>query len=310
MLLCLASTAQGKIVDGVVAVVDNQAVTFSEVRQAAGDALAVDAGEADSLLREERDPAKVRAWIAPLVDTLLVRRELSKAGQGVVDSDVERVVESVRKQNNLDEAGFRKALELEGLSLPAYRARLRWQLERTALLRARKAKELSVTAEEARDWYREQGERYAEGGEVRLAVLTLPYGVEGEKDRTLQAHLAARAAAELLGAGKKLDEVAGLLSGRFGAVRLLPGDFMKEEDLPDDLRKEVRRLRTGELSAPFFTEEGARVISVLARRGGTLPDFAAVKDAVTEELTDRRSEKAFADIMVALRSEAAVGYRY
>jgi peptidyl-prolyl cis-trans isomerase SurA len=295
---------------GVVAIVDNLAVSFSEVRQAAAEGLGVDAAEADELLREEKDPAKVHAWIAPLVDALLVRRELARTGQGVADAAVDRAVESIRKQNGLDVAAFRKAVEGEGMSYEAYRSRLRWQLERSALLRARKAKEISVTVDEAREWFLQQADRYAEGGEVKLGVLVLPFGDEGARDRLLGAHQAARAASALLAEGKKFDEVARLLPERFPTVQYVAGDFMAEEELPDDVRKEVRRLRTGEVSPPFFTEEGGRVVSVLARRGGKTPGFADVREAVTEELADRRSERAFTDLMVELRRDSVVEYRY
>lgn len=311
LLLLPAVAAHGKIVDGVVAVVDNQAVTFSEVRKAASEALSVDAGEADSILREEKDPAKVKGWISPLVDSLLVRRELSKAGQAVTEADLDRVVASIRAQNRLDEAAFRKALEGEGMTYDAYRARLRWQLERSALLRARKGKEISVTDEEAREWFFAQSERYAEGGEVRLDLLVFPYGESGEeKERVLPAHLAARAAVELLASGKRIEELPSLLSGRFPGVRFVAGGFVTFEDLPPEMVREVRRLRTGESSAPFFTAEGGRLAVLRERRGGKAPAFADVKEQVVEELTERRSEKAFADLMEELRRGAVVEYRF
>jgi peptidyl-prolyl cis-trans isomerase SurA len=223
---------------------------------------------------------------------------------------VDRVVESVRKQNGLDEAAFRKALETEGMTFEAYRARLRWQLERSALLRVRKGKEASVTAEEAREWFLRNGDRYAAGGEVKLAVLLFPLGEGSDREKLVSAHRAAQAAAELVAQGKGFAEAAKILSGRFGDVGYQGGDFLPEADLPEELRREVRRLDPGEVSPPFFTSDGGRVVSVLARRGGKVPDFADVKDQVVEELSEKRGEKAFRDAMEELRREAAVEYRY
>jgi peptidyl-prolyl cis-trans isomerase SurA len=92
-------------------------------------------------------------------------------------------------------------------------------------------------------------------------------------------------------------------------VRLIEADFMKVDDLAADLARELHRLRAGETSAPFFTPDGARVVRLLERRGGTLPEFPALKDALTEELTDRRSEKAFSDLMNELKKSAAIEIR-
>jgi hypothetical protein len=48
---------------------------------------------------------------------------------------------------------------------------------------------------------------------------------------------------------------------------------------------------------------------VKARRGGTLPEFPALKDSLAEELADRRSEKAYADILAELKKAASIDIR-
>jgi parvulin-like peptidyl-prolyl isomerase len=86
----------------------------------------------------------------------------------------------------------------------------------------------------------------------------------------------------------------------------MSSDFIKTEELSPEVQREVRRLRTGETSQPFFTEAGAHIVTVAERRGGTLPELAAVRESIDEELTDRRSEKAYADILAELKKNASV----
>jgi parvulin-like peptidyl-prolyl isomerase len=50
-------------------------------------------------------------------------------------------------------------------------------------------------------------------------------------------------------------------------------------------------------------------VRLIERRGGKLPDFSAVRDALADELADRRSEKAYADLMDELKRSAAIDIR-
>jgi parvulin-like peptidyl-prolyl isomerase len=106
-----------------------------------------------------------------------------------------------------------------------------------------------------------------------------------------------------------MKETVALLQAANPGVRLVEADFMKADDLSADLVRELHRLRAGETSAPFFTGDEARIVRLVERRGGTPPDFATLKDTLAEELTDRRSEKAYADVMNDLKKSASIEIR-
>src|SRR4030067_2118370 len=83
------------------------------------------------------------------------------------------------KTNKMSEADFRAVLDREGLSPAGYRRRLRWQIERSTIVRAKKLKEVIVTEEETRAYYRENAERFLVGAEVRLAAVYIPVSAAG-----------------------------------------------------------------------------------------------------------------------------------
>lgn len=303
--------ASARVVDGVVATVDGEPVTLSELRDSISEALGVPPGDADAYLREERDPARILRWIEPLVESILVRKELERTGQPVTEAEIDRVVESVRRSNNLSEADFVQALSREGLTLANYRRKLRWQLERGAVVRARKLREVTVTEEESKKYYEANAERFREGGEVRLEVLLFPVppGGGSSGEGILHARVAAQQAAELVRAGRPFPEVAERVSAAHPGTRRLDTGLEKEEDLAPEVRREVRKLLTGVPSAPFLTESGIQIVAVRERRGGTLPPYAALREALAEELASHRSEKAYADILSELKGTAAVDVR-
>ena len=309
-LLLSAGAAFPRVIDGVVALVNEEPVTYSEVRESVSEGMGIPVGDADALLREERDPAPVLRWIGSLVDSVLVRKELERLGQPIAETEIDKALESVRKGNNLNEAQFIELLGKEGISLPAYRRRIRWQMERGAIVRARKYKEVMVTEGEVRDYFRESGERFLAGAQVRLETLFFPIASAQPRDEdAAQARIAVQQAAEAVRAGRTFAEAEASVRGTFPKVQLHAADFVTTEDLLPELQREVRRLRAGESSSPFFAEAGAYLLRVVERRGGAPGDFSAVKDALTEELTDRRSEKAYSDILSELKRSASIDVR-
>ncbi|MBP2687149.1 MAG: hypothetical protein H6Q81_2054 [Deltaproteobacteria bacterium] len=271
-MLLSAGAAFPRVIDGVVSLVNEEPVTFSEVRESVSEGMGIPVGDADALLREERDPRAVLRWIEALVDSVLVRKELERLGQPIAETE--------------------------------------WQMERGAIVRARKYKEVMVTESEVRDYFRESGERFLVGSKVRLETLFFP--IDSAPSAGLdaaQARIALQQAAEAVRSGRTFAEAEALVRGTFPKVQFHAAGFVTTEDLLPDLQREVRRLRAGEASPPFFTEAGAFLLRVVERQGGTPGDFSAVKDALTEELTDRRSEKAFSDILSELRRAASIDVR-
>jgi len=308
----LAATpfASARVVDGIVAVVNDEPITFSEFRDSVAESLGIPAGDADLYLREEKDAARVVQGIENLVESVLVRQELKKTGQEISPKEIDRAVESVRTNNNLSEADFRAALEKDGLTLEAYRRRLQWQMERGAIVRAKRFKDVTVTDEEIRTYYRANSERFLVGAEVRMETLLLPFPPgEQDKDQVVRMRIAAQQAAEAVRTGLTLAEAARLYVASIPGASVFSSDFVKTEDLLPEIQKEIRRLQTGETSPLFFTESGGHLVTVLARRGGTLPELAAVKESLAEELVDRRSEKAFGDILADLKKAASIDIR-
>jgi peptidyl-prolyl cis-trans isomerase SurA len=310
LVLLSAGAAHSRVIDGVVALVNDEPVTFSEVRESVSEGMGIPVGDADILLREERDPRAVLRWIESLVESVLVRKELERMGQPVAEGEIDRAVESVRKANGLDEPQFRALLAREGISPEAYRRRLRWQMERGAIVRARKFKEVTVTEAEVRDYFHENAERFLVGAQVRVETLFFP-AASGDRaaEEAAQARIAVQQASEAVRAGRSLAEALEAVRGVYPRAQLHAADFVPTEDLLPELQREVRRLRSGESSPPVFTAEGAYLLRVVERRGGKLGDFSSVKDALTEELADRRSEKAYADLLSELKRSASIDVR-
>lgn len=303
----LPAVSAARIVDGIVAVVNDEPITYSEFRESVAENMGIPEGDADIYLREETDRNRILSGIETLVDSVLVRQALAKLGDSVSGRAVDRAVDSVMKSNKMSEAEFRQLLASEGISPNAYRRRIRWQLERSAIVRAKKMKEVTVTEEEMRAFFRENAERFLKGGEVRLETLYLPFPAGTDNaDAIARTRIAAQQAADYVRSGMTFDEVARLLGSGVPDASVVSSDFVKTDDLVPEIAREVHLLKTGQASPPVSAGSGIYLVKVLGRRGGSLPEFSTVKEALQEELVNRRSERAFAEILVELKKAATI----
>lgn len=310
LLAVVVPRSDARIVDGVVAVVNGDPVTFSEFRESVAEMLGIPEGDADLYLREERDRSRVLKGIETLVESVLVRQRLEALGQGISDKEVEQAVVSVQKNNGMSAEEFQAALEREGLSPSAFRRRIRWQMERGAIVRALKLRAVTVTEEEVRLYFEENEERFRKGGEIRVEILHLPVPpmVEGS-EQAVASRIAAQKAAEGIRAGLSFAEAVRLVNPTVPGATVMEPGFLKTEELTPEIGREVDRLRTGQVSSPVFTPEGGFIVRVLERRGGTAPPFEELRSRLTEELVDRRSEQSYADILSDLKREATIDIR-
>jgi len=303
--------AGARIVDGVIAVVNGDPVTYSEFRESVAEMLRIPEGDADLYLREERNRSRILQGIETLVESVLVRQRLETLGQAVSDTEVEQAVLSVQKNNGMSADEFRAALEREGVTPLAFRRRIRWQMERGAIVRALRIKAVTVTEEEVRRYFEENEERFRKGGEVRVEILYLPVpeATAGDGEEAVAQRIAAQQAAEGIRAGLTLAEALRLVAPTVPGATVMEPGFLKTEELAPEIGREVARLRTGEVSSPVFTAEGGFIVRVLERRGGTLPPFEELRERLTEELVDRRSEQSYSDILTELKREATIDIR-
>ena len=243
----------------------------------------------------------------PLVDSVLVRKEAEKLGQPIAEGEIDKAVESVRKANGMSEAQFAELLGKEGISLPAYRRRLRWQMERSDRPGAqvqgghgdgkRGARLLPGERGTVPRWGRRSGSR-------RSSSRSPPRSPR----RRRRAGADRRAAGGRGGpGGTHLRRGAGVGS-RNVSLSIHAADFVTTEDLLPEPAAGSSPSAGRESSSPFFAEAGAYLLRVVERRGDAR-GFLRGEGRFDRGLTDRRSEKAYSDLLSELKRSASIDVR-
>src|SRR6266850_2773350 len=169
------------LVDRIVAVVNKDVITYSELNEAVG--------MAERQLRRQGTPAPERAVLERqmLERLILDKAQLQLAretGIRVDELQLDRAVERIAQSNNMTLAEFRRALESDGVPFDAWRNDVRQQMLMQRL-REREVENRVQVSETEVDVFLEQQKSRPEGAEYNLAhiLVRVPEGASPERIR-------------------------------------------------------------------------------------------------------------------------------
>jgi len=262
---CGAAGAQRVgLVDRIVAVVNRDVVTASELRER------VEATERQ--LRRQGTPLPERALLErQLLERLVLERiQLQLAEENGIRVDevqLDRTIERIAQDNHLTLAQFRQALEADGIAFRRFRAEVRTQIV-LQRLREREVDERIEVSEAEVDLHLEQ-QRAGDDGRVEynLAHILVRLPEQATPERIAEARAKAeRARAEAL-AGADFGRLAASHSDAADALAGGQMGWRSAERLPELFVAALRAMRPGEVSEVLRSPAGFHVLKLLEVRG-------------------------------------------
>ncbi len=294
------------LVDRIVAVVNKEVITLSELNEAMG--------AATRQLRRQGTQAPPREVLERqmLERLILDKAQLQMAketGIRVEETQVDRAVQRVAEQNKLTLADFRAALERDGIPFDAFRSDLRDQIVLTRLREREVDDKIQVSDTEIDLFLQETSAQSAERAEYNLAHILVRVPEQATPERIE----AARAKAE------KARAEAG--SGDFGAIAASYSDapdalqggalgWRSADRLPELFAVAVAKLGSGQVSEVLKSSAGFHVLKLLERRGAPAPNVPIVQTRIRHILirtSETMSEAEARRRLLGLRERIASG---
>jgi peptidyl-prolyl cis-trans isomerase SurA len=296
ILAVLAGTAMAEVVDRIVAVVNNDVITLSELQNM------TKAIEAQSGIKPTSRHAKEiqHKMLETLIDRKLALAEAKRRGITVSPKDVDKAIEQFKKNNNIpDDATLIKMLSNAGLSFKEFKQQIANQMIQQRLMAMVVGTKVMVSNAEVRRLY---DQKFKSGGtaQVHLMILKLPFppgATEAQKEEVKQK--AATILSEVKGGGS-FQEAAGKFS-------LNPTDvgFVSQSDLDPRLADHLRNLKPKEM-IPVETPNGYQLIQLASRRAGEARPFAEVAPQIRKMLQQEEMAKYFKEWVKTLRQKAHI----
>lgn len=314
LYLALAGSALADVVDRVVAIVNDEVITLSEVNEEGKPLLQrvaenVPASELEDALQEAR-----RTIIEKMIEKKIMLQEAVKAKISISDDEVQMALDRILEKNRTTVEKFREEIAKLGMTEAQYRENLKEQVLSSKLVSLEIRSKVIVPEEKIIDYYdTHYTDRLEEGGYYLLQI-----GISLQGEETAAADKIARKQE----AKKKIEEVRGLaLTGQdFKALARkysdLPsaadgGDIgvLRKDEMPPAMFDAIAKTETGQLTEIIETGTGYQFFKVLSGQEGQIiakVPYESVKDEIYETLYQQEMEGRFAEWLKNKKSRAYI----
>jgi peptidyl-prolyl cis-trans isomerase SurA len=296
-LLAVLSAGNGsaKVVDRIVAEVNDEVITMSELQKASK---SIEEQEGISPKGKE-DKGLEHQMLETLIDRKLAKAEAKRRGIKVDDKELNEALENFKKQNHLpDEDSFNKALTKAGLTLAEIKEKIADQLTQERLLSMTVGLKAVVSESQVRQFY---DEKYKAGGtQLHLLTIKIPYPPGATEAQQEEVKKQAENIFNAVKGGATFQDAAQKYS-----LTATDVGFVPENELDPKLSQFLGKLSPKEV-APVVTPQGIQLIQLLERRSGQAQPYEEVAPQIRRMLTQKEMEKQFSVWVKTLRENAHI----
>jgi peptidyl-prolyl cis-trans isomerase SurA len=293
------------LMERVVAVVNNDAITLGELEEAMA------AARADARQRPPgTDEQMKREFLNRFIESRLQLQEAEREKIAVEESEIdEELLERLKKSNMKDLEEFKNLIKAQGLNYDSVRKRMRENIKMSKIVRRKVSIRVTVTDPEI-DRYLDENRAKLETGLSYHArhILIVPEGA-----LTDAAWEAARIRAEVvrnqLRGGADFAELAGKHSG--DATAKGGGDLgpLKRGELAHDIETRILALNVGQVSEPYRSDLGYHIFRLEAKDGLEGDGLIRARQQIREILFRQKYEARLDAWLREIRERAIIEVR-
>lgn len=302
----LCTSTQAEVADRIVAVVNDEVITLSELNSAfnpyRANVVASHTGEErEKVLAENR-----MILLNRIIDNLLIEQQSRKAGIVIADEELTGAIKDLLRRRNISQDDLQKALDREGTTLEAFKKGIREQLMRIKLVQREIKSKVAVSDEEIGAYYRKHREDYEGKETVRIRQILLPLPKEDDQAEKEKVRADAEAIHKLLLNGESFE----LLSAKYsqGSAAAAGGDigYIEKGMILHEVEEVAFNLSINQISGIIQSPVGFHIIKVIDRRGAGIKNIESVREEIREKIDQEKMEKKFDEWLDALRTKSHI----
>jgi peptidyl-prolyl cis-trans isomerase SurA len=281
------------VVDRVIAVVNNEIITMSDLQREAA---------------KTAEKTDERLLLEDMINRKLQMAAAKRAGIDVTDQEVIDAVADIIKRNSMDRRQFEAALAKEGLTPEQYRAELKEQMTLSRVFNKFVRTGLTVDEGELRAFYERNPKAFELPEEIQVRQVFLkvpenatPAQISALQEKANKANKRARSGEDfVLLVREYSDQATASADGDLG--------FMQRESALPEIEKAVAGLKPGEIAGPIRSSLGFHVIRLEEIRTQT-KSYEKVKDEIASLLYNQKLESTYRSWLQTLRNESDIENR-
>ncbi|NDV20520.1 peptidylprolyl isomerase [Pseudodesulfovibrio sp. JC047] len=247
---------------------------------------------------EKQQLGKIRKQaLNNLINQVLVDQEVARYGISISEASIDKEIQRVKDEQELDDAGFEALVAKDGLTLQDFRAKLKKLFEKQELIGHMVNKKVLVTDTEIAEEYADRKDDYTLDKMVELAIILLPSDVSAVevKERINDEELTFAEAASKYSIGP--GAAAGGSIGEVGYA-----------DLAEDWKEALRGLQPGGVSEPLTIQGKEALLSPVTISEDRLVPLEEVRDDIYKELMQKKRDTIFTEYFDTLKQSSVIVY--
>jgi peptidyl-prolyl cis-trans isomerase SurA len=319
-LIFIGSTAfncAAEVIDKVIAQVNDEIITLSELEDEGGALFAKIRREAPANEKQEALELVRNQVLTALIDRRLIAQEAAKLGISVSEADVDNAFNQVLSANGFSREKFVGQLEQSGISEETYRRNLKSQLLQNNLLMRDVRSKILITDEMVLDYYNDEYTKAVDEGSYYLLQIGISWDQPVDNQQSTaaiyQAKLDARKRTErvhkLALSGQDFRDLARRFSDLPSAQEGGDIGVFAEDEMADYMKTAVTDLAPGEISDIVETPFGYQFFQLLSGGTGGIiskAPYEVVKEEIRERLFREAMETEYQTWLKRLRETAYI----
>ena len=295
--------------DRIVAVVNNEAITLSELDEAVDAFLKVIEKSQPSVKREDIIEEARKASLNKLIDAVLIKQEASRLKIVISDEEINRAMNDMLMRRNISLDEFRESLKKEGMTLGDYKKEISQYLITRKIVEKTIRYRIAVSDEEIGDYYGKHRDKYEgkESNRVQQILILKPKDADAKTISALRDK--AEAILKRLVGGEPFESLAVEYSQ--GPAAKAGGDlgFLEKGMMYPEVDGEAFRLKKGELGGVVESPIGFHIIKVLDKRGAGVKPIEEVREEIIGRISEDKTEEKFQEWFGKLREKSLIDIR-
>lgn len=299
--------AQTTVVDRIVAIVNQDIITLSELTKATA--------PYEKMVKEKKYPPeqeqqlvfKIRKdAIERLVEKALTDQEVKKYGITVSDKELDSSVERFKEQGALNDEDFRKALAKEGMTPEGFREETRGRILRSKLVNAMVKSKIVITEEDIKKYHEKTTGTKDDGKMHHLFHILKSYDNKADSAGGVSPKEEMDQILSRLKNGEDFSVVAKLKSESPTAESGGDLGLFNIGDLSTEIKGAVEKLSPGEFSDVVQTSQGYQIFFLKEIVDGQSKSYADSSSEIEEKLYNEIIEEKFKTWLDGLKEKSYI----
>ncbi len=301
-----------EIVDRIVAVVNDDVITLSELEEEVAALLPAIKKTAQGELGLSNDELQERA-LDNMIDLRLIEQKAKSFNIGVNKQEIDNAYEARRQRMSLEPAEFRQELLKSGMSEEIYRKKLRANILQNKIISLDVRAKVVITDEMILEYYNKEYTTNVDEGNYYLLQMGFVWNDSSQPDTLKKNKDSAFKKAERIREMALEGEDFKILAKKFSDLPSASdgGDIgvFTLDEMAESMENAVENLQPGEISAIIQTNAGFQFFKLLSSAEDENIEkvpFEEVKDDIRKKIGEQKMQESFSTWVKNLKEKAYI----